>query len=140
MPDSIPNTVSCSEFQQWLSQTNAPTAAELSHMRACGTCLESWVDTTVTKALEAKPEVEIPAGFAARVTESLPAKRPVKSAPQARTPHWGLTTAIVLLAVGMIAMAIADPIRIRTWTGALFVTLVVSEISGIALWLGYRRN
>jgi hypothetical protein len=140
MPDTVPGTLSCSEFQQALGRSHATTAAELSHMQACDGCLESWLDATVIRTLNRKPEVEIPSGFASRIAKSLPAKRSSKTVSQSRPPHWGLTTAILLLAAGMIAMSVADPIHIHTWTGALFITLVVSEISGIALWLGQRRN
>jgi hypothetical protein len=105
-------------------------------MESCEACLEAWLDATVTQALDAKPEVSVPADFAARIAMELPEKRSVAHRSQEPTPHWGLLTSIVLVAVGMVTMAVADPVNVHSWTGVIFVTLVVTEIAGIALWLG----
>jgi hypothetical protein len=133
------SVMSCEAMQQRLRQGRTLTAAESAHVKGCDTCLEAWLDATVTQALDAKPEVEIPADFAARVVRGLPAKRGAVGVSRKRSPHWGLATAIVLVAAGLIAMTVADPVRANTWIGALFLGLVVSEIAGIALWLGVGR-
>lgn len=129
------DTVSCSELKTTLEQGRALTAEETAHAVRCDECREAWLDVTIVQALEAKPEVEIPADFAARVAQRLPAKRIA-----GHRLHWGLTIAILLVAVGMVAMAFADPVAVNTWTGKAFMALVVSEIAGIALWLGGRGS
>lgn len=136
MSGTHPDTVSCNEVRQALEKKRALTAWESAHMESCEACLEAWLDATVTQALDAKPEVSVPADFAARIAMNLPEKRSAAHRSQEITPHWGLLTSIVLVAVGMVTMAVADPVNVHSWTGVIFVTLVVTEIAGIALWLG----
>jgi hypothetical protein len=131
--------MSCQEMQQIMRRSCGLTAAERAHVDRCETCLDAWLDATVTWVLDAKPEVEIPGKFAARIAAGLPAKRNAVSAPRSPSRHWGLFTAILLVAMGMTAMAIADPVRMNTWIGVMFTVLVVAEIAGIALWLGTRH-
>lgn len=140
MPGINPNPVSCDGLRLTLRQGRALTGAESVHVEECESCLDAWLDATVAQALDAKPEVRIPADFSARVAENLPEKR--SAAGDARGPgrHWGLLTAIVLVAVGMIAAAVADPVNVHSWIGMIVMALVVSEIAGIALWLGPRRD
>jgi hypothetical protein len=132
--------MSCDHIQQSLRDGHPLTAAESAHARSCDSCLEAWLDSTVTQALDAKPEVGIPANFAARVASNLPEKPIAAPRPIPRAPHWGLTTATLLIAIGMVAMAVAHPVGINTWTGIVFLSLVVTEVSGIALWLGRRSS
>jgi len=134
MPDG--GSMNCGELQTALKQGRALTVAEAAHLDGCGECLEVWLDATVTQALDAKPVVEVPAEFAARVAAGLPAKPMVAR----RGGHWGLTTAVLLVAVGMIALAVADPAAMKGEMGAVFVALVVTEIAGIALWLAPRTG
>lgn len=126
------DTMNCADIQRALREARALTAAEAAHMENCDACLE----LAVTEALDAKPQVHIPADFAARVAAQVPAKRNAPVAPRVRTHHWGLLTAILLIAVGLIATAFADPRGLNTRMGAVFMLLVASEIAGIALWLG----
>lgn len=123
--------VSCAELKRTLEQGRRLTAEEAEHAVRCDECREAWLDATIVQALEAKPEIVIPADFAARVAQRLPAKQAA-----ARRSHWGLTTATLLVAAGLATMAFADPVATNTWTGSLFTALVVSEIAGIGLWLG----
>ena len=134
MPDGGPmnGSIPCDELRAALRRGGALTAAEAAHVEGCGECLEAWLDQTVTEALDAKPVVEVPAGFAARVAAGLPQKRMAAR----RDGHWGLTTASLLVAVGLFAAAFADPAMMKTEMGVVFAALVVTEIAGIALWLG----
>ncbi|MFZ0662611.1 MAG: hypothetical protein WAM66_07965 [Acidobacteriaceae bacterium] len=135
MRNTGPDAVSCAELKAALEHRRALTAEETAHAVRCDECREAWLNATVVRALEAKPEVEIPADFAARVARRLPAKRAATS-----RSHWGLTIAILLVAAGLAAMAFAYPMTVNTWTGRVFMALVVSEIAGIALWLGARAT
>ncbi|MGB0122044.1 MAG: hypothetical protein WA419_10295 [Silvibacterium sp.] len=143
MPGTHPDTIGCTELQQAV-RIRALTAAEAAHVEGCDACLTAWLDATVTQALDMKPEVDIPAGFAARVAAQLPAQRSAarRSDGFARggARHWGLLTAILLVAVGLLAAAFADPGGLNSRMGMVFMILAVSEIAGIALWLGPRRD
>jgi hypothetical protein len=129
--------MNCAKIQSELRCSGALSAADTAHMEDCDVCLEAWLDATVTQALDAKPEVHIPADFAARVAARVAAQRKAPVAPRVGAPRsWGLLTAILLVAVGLVAMAMADPGALNTRMGAVFMLLVASEIAGIALWLG----
>lgn len=132
--------MSCNYIQQILSNGRPLTAAESAHVETCDSCLEAWLDSTVTQALDARPEVSIPADFAARIVSNLPEKPIATPRLVPRMHHWGLITATLLIAVGMIAMAVTHPVSINSWTGIVFLSLVVTEVSGIALWLGRRSD
>ena len=135
-PNADRDTMNCADTQRALREARALTAAEAAHMENCDACLE----LAVTEALDAKPQVHIPADFAARVAAQVPAKHNVPVAPRVRTHHWGLLTAILLIAVGLTAAAFADPSGLNTRMGAVFMLLVASEIAGIALWLGPKST
>jgi hypothetical protein len=147
MADARRSTVKCEELQRALrespGQAHALTAAESAHVECCDACLEVWLESTVTGALDAKPEVRIPEDFALRVAAKLPARNEVvhatKSGARATRHHWGLVTAIALVTVGLFATAAADPAALATRMGAIFMLIVAAEIVGIALWLGMGR-
>jgi hypothetical protein len=139
MSNTDRSAINCPRVEQALPQARALTPAEAAHLESCNACLEAWLDATVTHALDAKPEVRIPADFAVRVTAKLPAKRNSPVAARRRTGHWGLFTAALLIAVGLLVAVIADPAGLSTRTGAIFMLLVASEVAAIALWLGTAR-
>jgi hypothetical protein len=130
--------MNCDELRSAMKQGRALTAVEQEHVNECEACLEAWLDATVTQALDAKPEVRIPADFAARVAARLPEQSgtAVQSGRGPYRAHWGLITAIVLVTVGLLVMAVADPVRMNTRMGMILMALLVAEIAGIALWLG----
>lgn len=148
MSDASRNAVSCAELQRVLResprQTHTLTGDESSHVEGCDACLEAWLETMVTQALDAKPEVQIPEDFAKRVAAQVPAKqepaRVTEGDSRRNGRHWGLLTASVLVAGGLIATAFADPTGWSTRVGVIVTLIVASEIAGIALWLGTGRS
>ena len=136
-------SLSCEQLKSAIAQGRALTTEEWAHVEVCEACLDAWV----CYGLESKPEVRIPVDFAARVTAALPEKRGVarelrgEERTEVRTyaRHWGLMTAIALVAVGLMAMPFADPTVLDTRMGLVFIGIAVSEIAGIALWLGTRN-
>jgi hypothetical protein len=148
MADARGGAVNCQDLQRVMReapvQTHALTREESAHLEGCGACLEVWLDATVTRALSAKPKVEIPADFVARVVERLPAKlgteRIRESASRRIERHWGLLTAIVLVGAGLAATSVADANALVTRMGAIFMITVAAEVAGIALWLGTGRS
>ncbi len=129
--------MNCDALRSAMKQGRALTAAEQAHVEQCEECMEAWLDATVTQTLETKPEVRIPQDFAARVTKRLPESRvALPRGESVRDRHWGLITAIVLVAVGLLGVAVADPNSMSTRMGMIFMALVATEVAGIALWLG----
>jgi hypothetical protein len=134
MPDACGDTVMCEEVESAIAQGRGLSLAESAHVEGCETCLEAWLDATVVAALNAKPEARIPADFAARVAARLPQRGASRRAMEGR--HWGLATAVLLVAVGLVVAAVSDPAGLNTRMGMVFIAVVVSEIAGIGLWLG----
>lgn len=136
------DTVECGDLRLALQQQRALTAAQQAHVDDCNECLEVWLDSAVTQALNTRPSAEVSADFAARVAAGLPAiyggESPNRGRKREHVGHWGLITAVVLLAVGMVVMTVVNPVGLHTWMGITFLMLVASEIAGIALWLGWR--
>ena len=126
------DTVNCEALQRILfEQQRELTADEAAHLSACDECM----DVLLTVSLEARPEVELPENFAARVAAKLPAEPPAISR---RPRHAGLTTAMVFVGVLLIVFfAAAKPAN--SWVTMVFVLLVATEIAGLALWLAPRH-
>jgi hypothetical protein len=139
MPDSFGDEMICGALRRKLEEKHA-LAAESAHLEGCDACLEVWLDATVAEALDAKPEVRVPADFAARVAAGLPEKRGALRGARRRGRQWGLITAVLLVAMGLAAAALADPGGLNSRMGLVFMALVVSEIAGIGLWLGTGRS
>jgi hypothetical protein len=94
------------------------------------------MDARLVRALEARPAVEIHAGFAARVAARVPARRPVLLTPR----HYGrnaVVACLAVLAVVLLALALrgangtALGVAVEWFVCAMFVTL--------AIWLGAWR-
>lgn len=126
------DTVNCEALQRALfEQQRELTADEAAHLLACEECM----DVLLTVSLEQKPEIAIPADFAARVAASLPPK-PVKAhAPR----HAGLIAAMVFVFV-LLVVCFANGKPADGWIQLVFMALVATEIAGLALWLGRRRT
>ena len=125
------NNMNCEALQLALNEVRELTAEEAEHLEACDTCL----DASLTAMLNAKPEVEIPREFAARVVAGLPAK----SAVRAWWPrHAGLMTAMVVVAA-LLVVSFAGP-KPANWIGLVFMLLVATEVAGIALWLAPKQS
>jgi hypothetical protein len=121
--------VNCEALQGAMRAGRELTMVESAHLEDCEACF----DVSLTLALDAKPEVEIPADFAARFAAGLPVKRQSV----ARKPRqWGLMASVLLATVVVCAMSIAEPQAAYGRIGLVFLLLVASEIAGIALWLG----
>jgi hypothetical protein len=87
----------------------------------------------LTRALERKPAVEAPAGFAARVAQQVPARRAVTLTPA----RYGRRT----MWVGMAVLVLAVMVVATRWTGSRdFGTalewVLCTELVALAAWLG----
>lgn len=90
------------------------------------------MDERLTRALERKPAVDVPAGFAARVAAQVPQRRPVAVQPA----RYGLLAArigmgVLLLALIMAAMHSAG----RTVFGVAVEWVLCAELAALAAWL-----
>ena len=91
------------------------------------------MDERLTRALERKPKVDVPAGFAARVAGQVPVRRAF-AVPAAR---YGLLAArigmgVLLLALVVVAMRFPG----RTMFGVALEWILCAELAGLAIWLG----
>ncbi|WP_263383271.1 hypothetical protein [Granulicella arctica] len=94
------------------------------------------VEERLIRALEARPMVQIPADFAARVLQQLPRERPVILA---RTNYGRLVMMICMVVLGvslplMVALhgiANAPVLRVTEW-------LLYVQFLGLVLWFGMR--
>jgi hypothetical protein len=122
-----------------MRQGHALSAEEQAHVDGCEECTDACLDAAVVTALETKPEVRVPEGFAAKVVERLPEKS-LRIRTRRYAPSWGLVTATVLVAVGLVVVVTGDPGLMRTRMGLIFEGLVAAEVAGIALWLALVRE
>jgi len=89
------------------------------------------LELRLTRALENKPEVTVPAGFAARVASQVPARRAVAISPA----RYGLLAtrigmAVLFLALFVVAMRASDRIAVTMeW-------VLCAELAGLAVWYG----
>ncbi len=124
--------VNCEELQRTLREGRELTKEQAGHIDECDVCMDAWL----TAALDAKPEVVIPADFAARVRAELPARQERRIAVRTQR-HWGVISAMVVALV-VLVLCFLGPKPANSWVGGVFVMLVASEIAGLALWLGPR--
>jgi hypothetical protein len=98
---------------------------------------ERMVDAAITRALERKPEVVVPADFAAKVRAALPAQPKVRERRSAGKIAAGVAAVGLLLALCLLAPH-ARP-SFESVAFDLEMVLVV-ELVGVAAWLGMRRS
>ncbi len=122
--------VNCEELQRILREGRDFSGDQSGHIEQCDSCMDAWL----TLALDAKPEVEIPANFAARVASGLPARRERWTEVRVQRP-WGVISAMAVVLVVLIVCFAGSPTA-NSWVGLVFVMLIASEIAGLALWLG----
>jgi len=90
------------------------------------------MEERLTRALERKPKVDVPAGFAARVAGQVPVRRAF-AVPAAR---YGLLAArigmgVLLLALVVVAMRSTG----HTMFGVALEWILCAELAGLAAWL-----
>jgi hypothetical protein len=90
------------------------------------------IDARLTRALERKPAVDVPAEFAARVAAQVPVRRAV-ALPPAR---YGLLAARVGMGVLLVALVV---LAMRSTghpvLGEALEWVLCAELAGLALWL-----
>ena len=94
-------------------------------------------EATITRALDRKPEVVVPADFAAKVRASLPPR------PKVRTQRSAGRTAAGVAAVGLVVALCWLAPHARPSFGSVAFDLemvLVVELMGVAAWLGLRRS
>lgn len=134
------NDMNCEALQRAMKPGRALTVEERAHVDGCEACMDAWADAAVVTALQTKPEVRIPEGFAAKVMAGLPENQAAPKRARRFVAPWGLITAAGLVAAGLVAGVFADPAAMRTHMGMIFEGLVAAEVAGIALWLALVRQ
>jgi uncharacterized membrane protein len=92
------------------------------------------LDQRIVRVLEAAPQLRIPADFAARVANQLPASRPVSLTPT----HYGryamlIGTVVTLAALVILALHSTRP------TFGLLESLLFAQFIALAVWLTVWR-
>ncbi len=97
---------------------------------------DAEMDERLTRALEARPVVDIPANFAARVARQLPERRPIALTPT----HYGRKAMVVCmvalgvtLLVGFVMRGVAVPpmVQVVGW-------ILYAQFLGLVVWFGVR--
>ena len=97
---------------------------------------EAEMEQRLTRALEARPVVDIPVDFAARVARQLPERRPVALTPT-HYGRWAMVICMVvlgvLLMVGFVmrGMAIPPMVQVVGW-------ILYAQFLGLVVWFGMR--
>ena len=95
------------------------------------------MDERLTRALERKLAVDVPAGFAARVAGQVPGQVPVRRAVAVPTARYGLLAARIGMAVLLLALVVvAMRFPGRTMFGVALEWILCAELAGLAIWLG----
>jgi hypothetical protein len=90
------------------------------------------MDARLTRALERKPAVAVPAGFAARVAGQMPVRNAVTVPPAryGRAAMWiGMAVLVVVLVV------VTMHFHGRTMFGLALEWILCAELAGLAAWL-----
>ncbi|HTC76519.1 MAG TPA: hypothetical protein VK684_13145 [Edaphobacter sp.] len=97
---------------------------------------DAEMDRRLTRALEARPVVDIPANFAARVARQLPERKPIELTPT----HYGRRAMVVCmvvlgvaLLVGFVLLGAAVPpmVQVIGW-------ILYAQFLGLVVWFGMR--
>ena len=106
---------------EWMNELNAEDAE---------------LDQRLTRALEARPVVDIPADFAARVARQLPERKPIVLTPT----HYGRKAMVVCmvvlgvaLLVGFVMRGVAVPAMVQVVGWILY-----AQFLGLVVWFGMR--
>jgi hypothetical protein len=95
------------------------------------------MDARLVRALEARPAVEIPAGFAARVAGQLPERRSVSLTPR----HYGRNAMVVCMVVlGVVLLGLALDHTGGTTLGVALEWFICAQFVALAMWLGVWRR
>lgn len=94
------------------------------------------LDARLVRALETRPEITVPAEFAARVASRMPSRRPALL----RRTHYGqwvMVLSLVVLAAALAAMVAGN--FGRTPIGLAMEGVIYAQLLSLAVWLGIRR-
>jgi hypothetical protein len=95
------------------------------------------MEARLIEVLETRPEVHIPAGFAARVAGQVPARRPASLTPT----HHGQNAMVVSVVVLLIALLAWAPQNAgHSALGVALEWILCAQFASLAYWLGVRRQ
>ena len=98
--------------------------------------VDQHLDQRIIRALETAPEPAIPADFAARVANQLPAQRPVSLTPT----HYGQNAMLLAIVATFAALLVlALPVRGHAAFG-LLESMLLAEFIALAVWFSIWRH
>jgi hypothetical protein len=95
--------------------------------------IDGEIDARLVRALETRPEMSIPADFAARITRQLPERPPVLLTPR----YYGrnaMVICMVILVAALLALALHSGSNSPLWVALEWI--VCAQIVSLAVWLG----
>lgn len=98
--------------------------------------LSAEMDARLVQALETRPELSVPADFAARIASQLPEQRPVLLTPR----YYGrnaMVISMVVLVAALLALALHSAGNSPLWIALEWI--VCAQIVSLAVWLGMWR-
>jgi hypothetical protein len=102
---------------------------------------QNALDARLTLALETRPAVAAPEGFAARVASLAPARRPVRLRCVLPPTHYGQTAMVLCVWILAAAMLVLAAYNIgHTAIGLTVEWLLCAQFVLLATWLGVRRR
>jgi hypothetical protein len=109
---------------------------ELTHQELLSKAANDELEQQILRTLEAAPEIEIPAGFAARVSSQLPAHRPLPLTPT----HYGRNAGIIGMFVTLVALIALALHNEKHATFGLAESLLLLQFLALTIWLSIRRR
>jgi hypothetical protein len=94
---------------------------------------EELMDARLTRALERKPAVDVPADFAVRVAQQVPLRGAVRL-PTARYGPTAMRVGMAVLVVVLVAVATRS--SGQTVLGVMLEWILCAELVALAVWLG----
>ena len=94
------------------------------------------LDERILRALEAVPQPQIPADFAARVASQLSARRPISLTPT----YYGYTAILIGMLVTLAALLVVAAHTASHATFGLVESFLFAQFIALAVWFGVQRH
>jgi hypothetical protein len=103
---------------------------------------DAELDLALTRALEARPQLQIADDFALRVARKLPARRPAPRLSLTTVPRTGRRVSFAALGVLFLAMILLAPLARGTGHQPFEILewILVTEFVLITVWMSLRPN
>lgn len=100
------------------------------------------IEAKVVAALQRRPEIAVPAEFAARVARAMPAKVHSRGASRPMFGRLAGYLAVAAMMAVLLALAWRHPAALEAGRGFVFAVelLLVAQLLAVGLWLGIKSD